>query len=155
VELKVRLTAGEFRYDEYGDASAPPMVLVHGTHTDASTWAAIVPELAATRRVVALDQRGHGGSARTSEYSFELMRDDLLEFVDALGLEKFLLCGHSMGGTVTTIFAERYAERLSGLILVDSPPPDGQGDWPLPPKPDGELGFDWEVLVGIFAQLAD
>ena len=153
--MKVKLTAGEFQYVEYGDLSAPPMVLVHGTNTDASTWAAVAPELSATRRVVALDQRGHGGSVRTSSYSFELMRDDLLEFVDRLGFEKFLLCGHSMGGTVAAIFAERYAERLSGLILIDSPPPDGQGDWTLPPKPAEDPGFDWAVLVAIFAQLAD
>ncbi|WP_198676057.1 alpha/beta fold hydrolase [Kribbella monticola] len=153
--MKITLTAGEFQYVEYGEASAPPMVLVHGSHTDGSTWAAVAPELARSRRVIALDQRGHGGSVRTSSYSFELMRADLLEFVDGLGLEKFLLCGHSMGGTVAALFAERYAERLSGLILIDSPPPDGHGDWTVPSKPEEQLGFDWEVVVAIFAQLAD
>jgi pimeloyl-ACP methyl ester carboxylesterase len=153
--LKVELGAGGFRYDEFGAKDAPAMVLVHGSHTDASAWAAVVPELSETRRVVALDQRGHGGSVRPGEYSFELLRDDLLEFVDKLGLERFLLCGHSMGGTVATIFAERYAERLTGLILVDSPPPDGQGDWTVPPKPEEDPGFDWEVIVSIFGQLAD
>ncbi|MEV8373287.1 alpha/beta hydrolase [Kribbella sp. NPDC056861] len=149
------LTAGEFRYDEYGARTAPPMVLVHGSHTDASTWAAIAPQLAEDWRVIALDQRGHGASPRPAEYSFELMCDDLAEFVDSLELGKFLLCGHSMGGTVATIFAERYVDRLTGLILVDSPPPDGRGDWTVPPEPAEDPGFDWAVLTAIFAQLGD
>jgi pimeloyl-ACP methyl ester carboxylesterase len=51
------------------------------------------------------------------------MRDDLRQFADALGLDRFVLGGHSMGGTVATLFAERYPDRLAGLILVDSPPP--------------------------------
>jgi esterase len=153
--LKVELGAGAFRYDEFGAVDAPAMVLVHGSGTDASAWAAVVPELSKTWRVIALDQRGHGGSVRAGEYSFELMRDDLLEFVDKLGLDEFLLCGHSMGGTVAAIFAEQYSERLTGLILVDSPPPDGQGDWTVPPEPEEDPGFDWEVIVSIFGQLAD
>jgi len=66
-----------------------------------------------------------GASARTVTYSLEEMREDLRQFADALGLDRFVLGGHSMGGTVATLFAERYPDRLAGLILVDSPPPDG------------------------------
>ena len=70
----INLEAGEFRYSEYGDDGAPPLVLLHGLGSDRSTWARASPELATGGyRVLALDQRGHGESVRTSTYSFEEM----------------------------------------------------------------------------------
>jgi hypothetical protein len=59
-----------------------------------------------------------------------------------------------MGGTVATLFAERHSSRLAGLILVDSPPPDGSGTWDPGPRPDGDLPYDWAVKPAIFAQLS-
>jgi pimeloyl-ACP methyl ester carboxylesterase len=153
--VRVSLSAGEFQYVETGDPSAPPMVLLHGLRSSSATWEPVTPGLAERWRVFALDQRGHGMSARTPEYSFEAMRDDLLEFVDRLGLDTFLLVGHSMGGSVAAIFAEQHSDRLDGLVLVDSPPPDGEGDWTVPARPDGELDYDWDCFVAIFHQLAD
>ncbi len=108
--MRIDLTAGTFTATEYGDADAPPLVLLHGLTSCAATWEKVAPHLARTYRVIALDQRGHGGSVWTEEYSFEAMRDDLLEFTERLGLGEFLLCGHSMGGTVAAIFAEQYAD---------------------------------------------
>jgi pimeloyl-ACP methyl ester carboxylesterase len=151
---EVRLAAGEFRFASYGDQAAPPLVLLHGMPSDCSTWAQVAPALAAAGyRVITPDQRGHGGSAHTATYSLEEMREDLLELTGALGLERFVLGGHSMGGTVATLFAERYPDRLAGLILVDTPPPDGSGDYDPGPRPDGDLPHDWAVMPAIFAQL--
>ena len=151
----VNLDAGEFRYTEYGDPGAPPLVLLHGLRNDRSTWAGAAPELAATGyRVLALDQRGHGESARTGTYSFEEMREDLRQFTDALGLARFVLGGHSMGGTVTELFAERYPGRLTGVLVVDSPPPDGSGAWDPGFRPAGDLPYDWDVVPAICAQLS-
>jgi len=153
--MRISLSAGEFEYVDRGDPAAPPVVLLHGLSGDSSRWDLVVPELAEHRRVLALDQRGHGASARTPSYSFEAMRGDLLEFADALALPPFLLVGHSMGGTVAALFAEQHSERLTGLVLVDAPPPDGDGDWTVPPRPTGPPTFDWNCLTAIFAQLAD
>ncbi|MEU4396714.1 alpha/beta hydrolase [Kribbella sp. NPDC023855] len=152
--MKVQLAAGEFHVVAYGAEGDPPMVLLHGLGANSAAWEQVAPALSTGRRVYAIDQRGHGQSAWTSAYSFEAMRDDLLEFVDQLRLGPFLLCGHSMGGTVAAIFAEKYADRLTGLILVDSPPPDGEGEWKVPERPRGELDFDWEAYVAIIGQLA-
>ena len=105
--MKVSLEAGEFHYVEYGDEGAPPMVPGPRMGWSSSTWEQVAPTLAKTRRVIALDLRGHGESVWTPTYSFEQMRDDLLEFADRLGLGKFLLCGHSMGASVSWLFAER------------------------------------------------
>jgi esterase len=151
----VELKAGGYHYAEYGDPSAPPLVLLHGMPSDCSTWAGIAPELAGRYRVVAPDQRGHGASARTATYSLESMREDLRQFADALGLDRFVLGGHSMGGTVATLFAERYPGRLAGLILVDSPPPDGSTVFDPGPRPDGDLPYDWDVVPAILAQLSE
>jgi len=149
------LGAGEFFYAEYGDRGAMPLVLLHGMPRDHSTWAGLAPDLAAEGfRVIAPDQRGHGASARTPGYSLELMRQDLLELAEALGLDRFVLGGHSMGGTVATLFAERYPDRLAGLIVVDSPPPDGSGNWDAGPRPDGDLPYDWAVVPAILGQLS-
>jgi len=151
----VALKAGDFHYVEYGDRAAPPLVLLHGMPSDSSTWSDVAAELAARYRVITPDQRGHGASARTASYSLEEMREDLRQFADALGLDRFVLGGHSMGGTVATLFAERYPDRLAGLILVDSPPPDGSGSFDPGPRPDGDLPYDWAVLPAILAQLND
>ncbi|MFI5734829.1 alpha/beta fold hydrolase [Kribbella sp. NPDC051587] len=153
--MRISLSAGEFEYVDSGDPAAPPVVLLHGLSGNITRWDHIAPELAKHRRVLALDQRGHGASARTPSYSFESMRDDLLEFVDALALPPFLLVGHSMGGTVAALFAEHHSDRLTGLVLVDAPPPDGDGDWTVPARPSEDPGFDWDCLPAIFAQLAD
>jgi len=152
--MRITLSAGEFEYVDTGDPGAPPVVLLHGLSGNSTRWDLVTPELAKHRRVLVLDQRGHGLSVRTPTYSFEAMRDDLLEFVDALGLGPFLLIGHSMGGTVAALFAEHHSDRLTGLVLVDAPPPDGDGDWTVPPLPTEDPGFDWPCLPAIFTQLA-
>jgi pimeloyl-ACP methyl ester carboxylesterase len=149
----MRLPAAAISYWEAGDESATPVVLLHGLGSDADTWAEVGTALAGRYRVLALDQRGHGDSEHTGQYSFELMRDDLLGLVDALDLRRFTLVGHSMGGTVAALFAQRHPERLLGLVLEDTPPPDGSGDWPEPAKPDEELPFDWNALTALYGQL--
>ena len=150
----VKLDAGEFYYTEYGDHAGMPLVLLHGMPRDCSTWAGVAADLAGTGyRVITPDLRGHGGSARTGTYSVEEMREDLHQFGDALGLDRFVLGGHSLGGTVATLFAERYPARVSGLILIDSPPPDGSGVRDPGPRPEGDLPYDWAVVPAILAQL--
>jgi pimeloyl-ACP methyl ester carboxylesterase len=150
----VGLAAGEFHYTEYGDPGGPPLVLLHGLTSDRSTWAGVAPELAAVGyRVLALDQRGHGASARTGTYSFEEMREDVSQFADALGLNRFILGGHSMGGTVAELFAERNPGRLAGLIVVDGALPEGGTALDPGPRPGGDLPYDWAAVSAVCAQL--
>ena len=88
-----------------GDEQCPPMVLLHGLGDDCQHWQTVLPALAARHRVYALDARGHGQSTRSGLYSFELMRDDVLRFLDATKIERCIAVGHSMGGIVALLTA--------------------------------------------------
>jgi pimeloyl-ACP methyl ester carboxylesterase len=70
---------------------------------------------------VAFDFRGHGRSepAVDGSYSIADMADDVAAVVDALGLKRFVLVGHSMGGGAALIYAGRHPDRVAGLVLVD------------------------------------
>jgi 3-oxoadipate enol-lactonase len=141
-------------YSESGEPGRPAMVLLHGGGNDRSSWDSVLPALAKTHHVYALDQRGHGESARTGEYSFELMRDDVLGFIDALGLDRIVLVGHSMGGTVAWLFALDHADRLTRLVVEDVVPPR-PGDPPIsvPPRPEQPQSFDYDALAAVLSQL--
>jgi pimeloyl-ACP methyl ester carboxylesterase len=83
------------------------------------------------------------------------MRDDLDQFVTTLGIEDFNLVGHSMGGTVALLFAEKWPERLKRLIIEDTPPPYREElPMPLPPEaPPAPVPFDWRLVRPIVEQL--
>jgi pimeloyl-ACP methyl ester carboxylesterase len=149
----IELDGLPFHYRETGDPSAPPLVALHALGLDARDWDGVAAALAGDYRVLALDQRGHGTSARPDAYSFELMRDDLARFADALGLDRFTLLGHSMGGTVAFLFAEAQPARIGRLVVVDTPPPVG-GNMPEPPAEAPQpVPFDWRLLAPIVRQL--
>jgi pimeloyl-ACP methyl ester carboxylesterase len=144
-----------FQYREIGEPSAPPLVALHALGKSAESWDQVAADLCKKYHVLALDQRGHGGSARTSTYSFELMCDDLLHFANAMKLERFTLIGHSMGGTVSYLFSEEFPSRVERLIVEDTPPPFPDKPIEVPSKPSDPLPFDWLVVPSILRQLND
>jgi esterase len=153
----IELSHLTFHYREAGASDAPPLILLHGLTRNAQDWNEIAPILAARYHVFVLDQRGHGESARPGIYSFELMRDDLKAFADALSLDRFTLIGHSMGGTVASLFSERWPERIERLVLEDTTPPypgimDPSESEPPEEAPEA-VPFDWRVLTSIVRQL--
>ncbi|MFB6804128.1 alpha/beta fold hydrolase [Peribacillus butanolivorans] len=150
---QIELNGLTFQYRESGEHSAPPLVALHALGTSAETWDQVAAVLGEKYRVLAIDQRGHGGSARTSTYTFELMSDDLLHFANAMNLERFTLIGHSMGGTVSYLFAETYPSRIERLIVEDTPPPVPDKMFEVPSKPSDPLPFDWRVVPSILRQL--
>src|SRR5579872_292861 len=95
-ERSIELGGLHFRYWESGPSRAQPVLLLHALGAGADDWLEIGIALSDRWRVIALDQRGHGGSARLGSYSFELMRDDVALFIDNLGLVRPVLIGHSM-----------------------------------------------------------
>jgi pimeloyl-ACP methyl ester carboxylesterase len=143
-------------YRVAGDPAASPMLLLHALGEDERDWHTVLPRLAETYRVYALDMRGHGASDFPGQYSFELMRDDVLGFLDAVGVNRCVLIGHSMGGTVSFLVAEEAPHRFTHLILEDTPPPKpGASKRPHRVRPDLPLPFDFKVVNVIIDQLND
>jgi esterase len=105
-----------------GGEAGPPFVLLHGLLGSSRNWQTAGKELAASRRVYALDLRNHGLSPHVSQMPYESMMADVLAWLDAHGVGTAELVGHSMGGKVAMLLACRHPERVSRLVVVDIAP---------------------------------
>jgi pimeloyl-ACP methyl ester carboxylesterase len=101
-----------------------PFVLLHGFGNEAHFWDELAQVVAPYYRTLAFDLRGHGDSDSDPEagYDHVSMARDIEAAIEALGLERLVLLGHSMGGRVALRFAGEHPERMAGLILVDTGP---------------------------------
>jgi len=94
-------------------------VLVHGITESRRSWDPLVERLAASHDVLAVDLRGHGESDAEGPYDVITMASDVHEVVEALGMERPLLVGHSLGGTVVSAYAAMYP--CCGVVNIDQP----------------------------------
>jgi esterase len=94
-------------YRDWGDASAPPLLLLHGSFQHAHTWDPVARGLADQYRVVALDWRGHGESDWAPTYSPEDALGDLVALVGMLGLARFALVGNKLGQSLMALAHSR------------------------------------------------
>ncbi|MFJ3836657.1 alpha/beta fold hydrolase [Streptomyces sp. NPDC054904] len=128
-------------YEVSGPTDGDPLLLLRALGESAADWGPVRDALARKRRVYALDLRGHGRSGWTQDHSLELMRDDVLGFLDALGLDAVDLVGHSTGGAVAVLVAREQPWRVIRLVLEDVP--DLRPREPVAPvRPTGELALD-------------
>jgi len=98
-----------------------PLVLLHGFGSRLETWVLVQDALAHDRRVIAFDHKGFGHSERSGgDYGPEKHARDVVAVLDALGIERAVLAGHSYGGGVALRVALRHKERVAGLGLVDA-----------------------------------
>ena len=107
-----------------------PMLLLHGFGNEAHIWDDFAPIVAPHYRTLALDHRGHGQSDWDPDgrYEIDALVDDVEAVTAALGIERLVLVGHSLGGRVSTLFAGRHPARLAGLVIVDiGPEVDARG----------------------------
>ena len=117
----IEVAGRRLRYLELGQGGGVPVLLVHGFGADLNTWMFTQPALAATRRVVALDLPGHGGSAKdVGAGDSEGLADAVEGALGALGIERVHLAGHSMGGAVAALAALRRPGRVASLTLIAS-----------------------------------
>lgn len=119
----VRLDRGlTVRVRDEGPRDAPAIMLLHGSTSSLEDWDGWAEGLRNRYRVIRYDQPGHGltGPDPQDRYTMEDMARVVGGVADALGLDRFVLGGNSMGGDVAWTYATEHPERLSGLILVDA-----------------------------------
>jgi pimeloyl-ACP methyl ester carboxylesterase len=133
--------AGTLAVDD-GGKGEPAVVLVHSLAGTARQWSEQLRHLRQSRRAVALDFRGHGRSdpPNNGDYTIAGMAADIAATADSLGLDRFVLVGHSMGGGAALTYAGIHPERVLGLMLID---PIGDGKQIPAAEADGFLrGMD-------------
>ena len=115
----VNLNGMSFHYREWG-GSGQPIVLLHGLASNCHIWDMVAPFLAENNAVIALDQRGHGESAKPdSGYDFATVSNDLMALIHAKNMERPIVVGHSWGGDVALEFAVSYPDETRGICFVD------------------------------------
>jgi pimeloyl-ACP methyl ester carboxylesterase/tetratricopeptide (TPR) repeat protein len=108
-------------YVEQGDPAGVPVVLLHGVTDSWRSFEPMLPYLPRSLHAFAITQRGHGESSRPQgAYRFEDFAGDVRLFIDAVGLERAVIVGHSMGSGVAQRFAADYPERTLGVVLAGS-----------------------------------
>ena len=112
-----------FLYVEDKGTGGLPVVFAHSFGGNTTHWKNQIEHLQSTRRVIAFDFRGHGKSDLPidNNYSAEALAKDIAAIADSLGLDRFVLVGHSMGGSAAIAYAGSHSERLSGLVLEGAP----------------------------------
>lgn len=108
-----------------------PVVLLHGFGGSTYSWREVMPELARSYRVVAIDLNGFGYTERPksrASYTREGQGKLVLGVLDALGIGRAHVFGHSYGGGLTLYLASRYPERFLSMVLVDSSAPTYSDD---------------------------
>jgi pyruvate dehydrogenase E2 component (dihydrolipoamide acetyltransferase) len=109
------------QYLVVGEGEGEPLVLLHGFGGDINIWVFNQETLAAEHTVYALDLPGHGASTKdVGSGDLDSFVGVLTDFLDAVGIEKAHLAGHSMGGAIAGAFAKAHPDRVASLILIAS-----------------------------------
>lgn len=145
-----------FHYRDWG-GQGRPLVLLHGLASNARFWDLAAPNLVSHFRVVALDQRGHGASAKTEGgYDFPTVAADVSSFIQALVMERPILVGHSWGGNVGVQVAADNPDLLAGLVCIDGgviePSAVPEATWEetekaLSPPDFAAMRLSWETFL--------
>lgn len=99
-----------------------PIVILHGLFGSADNWRSLAKKLATQAQVITVDLRNHGRSPHSSQQTYAMMSNDLLQLLKRLNLKKVNIIGHSIGGKVAMDFSQRYPQWLAKLVVVDIAP---------------------------------
>lgn len=121
----------------WGDPGAPAVLLVHGMRDHCRSWDFLAPGLAERYRVIAPDLRGHGDSdwAGADGYSLPAYVADLADVTEALGLQRYAVVGHSLGGALGLRLTAAFPERVVAFAGVECIELPIQRDEAREPKP--------------------
>lgn len=116
------LNGVNLHFRDEGDTNSPVVILVHGHTEDLHTWNNMAKKLVEKFRVIRFDLRRHGltGPAPDNEYRLESYVSDLSMLIQHLGVDNFVLVGHSMGGRISLKYAIENPESVNGLVLISA-----------------------------------
>lgn len=101
------------------EGKGKPLLILHGFLGMSDNWKTLGNRFAEKYEVHLIDQRNHGRSFHSDEFTYELLVEDLLNYISHYNLEEVSLLGHSMGGKVAMLFAVMYPEKVDKLIVAD------------------------------------
>ncbi len=102
--------------------SGEPLLIIHGFLGMGDNWKSLARRFSNNFEVHLIDQRNHGRSFHADEFSYEILVEDLLKYINHYQLKKVNLLGHSMGGKTAMLFAVSYPEKVDKLIVADIGP---------------------------------
>jgi pimeloyl-ACP methyl ester carboxylesterase len=119
---KIALPDGEeLAYIDRGNPAGKPVVLIHGYTDNARDWVPLLPYLSKDFRLILVDIRGHGQSAKPECCYGRLdFAYDIKLLLDALNVERADIVGHSLGSIIAQTFAEYWPERTDRVVLISS-----------------------------------
>jgi pimeloyl-ACP methyl ester carboxylesterase len=111
----------KLHFNDWGNASAPPLLLIHGGADHSRSWDYLAQALAADFHAIAPDLRGHGDSGWAIGSSYNLVDHvyDLTGLIKSIGADRIAIVGHSMGGMVSLSYAGTFPDRVSRLVVLD------------------------------------
>lgn len=118
----VEIDGYEIAYLDNGQTDKPTILMVHGFGAEKDNWTRMALFLQEDYRLVALDQLGHGESAKPMDASYRISDQAarLYQFTEALGLDQVHLIGNSMGGHISGFFAARYPEKVASITFLNN-----------------------------------
>ena len=99
-----------------------PLIILHGLLGSLDNWQGIAKQLGEHFQVFIIDQRNHGRSPHSAEFSYQILVDDVLEFMQQQGIAQAHFIGHSMGGKAAMHLALEHPDKVAKLIVVDVAP---------------------------------
>lgn len=112
----------KLHYKELGGNQSQPLVILHGLFGSLDNWITLAKYFAEHFHVYLVDQRNHGKSPHSDDFSYELMAEDLYKFLKDHNIINSIILGHSMGGKTAMLFATQHPEMVEKLIVVDIAP---------------------------------
>jgi pimeloyl-ACP methyl ester carboxylesterase len=121
-DINIRTATGTIHVNDGGEGGLP-VLFIHSFGGNTQHWENQLTHLRANRRAIAIDLRGHGSSAAPADndYAIASIAKDLAIVTDSLQLNRFVLVGHSMGGSAAIAYAAQYPDRVAGLLLMGTP----------------------------------
>lgn len=108
----------ELAFRKYGEG--PPLLILHGLFGQMDNWNSLAKQFASLGfTAITIDQRNHGLSPHSNEWTYELMAQDLMEFVKFHNLHSPIILGHSMGGKTVMYFEKLFPKVAQKLIVCD------------------------------------